>query len=108
VNGTPDHVPLYDERGKRRTDPEAGTGVKYLLDKKIRIASGPHRIFFGLLAEGFSKEFEVTLKEGEMNVLELKPVYNYTPFPYRIPSFLEGVKGYEVYLNGNPVHGNGH
>lgn len=100
VNGSTDHIPLYDESGKRRTDPEAGNGVKYILDKNIRIGAGHHRIFFGLAAEGFSREFEITLKGSEMYVLELKPVYEYTIFPYRIPSFLEGIKEYEVLLNG--------
>ena len=103
VNGSLDDTPFYEEQGKRRTDPEAGKGLKYLLDKKIRIAAGPHRIFFGLVAEGFSREFEVTLKGGELYVLELKPVYQYIIFPYRIPSFLEGIKEYDVFLNGVPV-----
>ena len=103
VKGITDDTPLYDERGKTRTDPEAGNGVKYILDKKIRIAAGPHRIFFGLAAEGITKKFEVTLKDGEKYVLQLKPVYEYTIHPYRIPSFLEGVKDYEVFLNGAPV-----
>lgn len=101
--GTTDDTPLYDEGGKRSTDPEAGKGVKYILDKKIRIAAGPHRIFFGLLAEGFSKEFEVTLKDGEKYVLQLKPVYEHTRHPYRIRSFLEGIRDYDVFLNGVPV-----
>lgn len=100
VNGSTDDTPLYDERGNRRTDPEAGTGVKYILDKKIKIAAGPHRIFFGLTAESVTKKIEVTLKDGEIYVLQLKPVYEYTIHPYRIPSFLEGVKDYEVFLNG--------
>ncbi len=47
ANGSMDDAPLYNENGKRRVDPEAGKGVKYVLDKKIRIASGPHKIFFG-------------------------------------------------------------
>jgi len=103
VHGTTDHTPLYDESGKRRTDPEAGNGVKYILDKKIRIAAGPHRIFFGLAAEGLARKFEVTLKDGGKYVLQLKPVYQYTIHPFRIPSFLEGVKDYEVFLDGAPV-----
>jgi|OpeIllAssembly_1097287.scaffolds.fasta_scaffold158867_1 hypothetical protein len=100
INGSVDDTPLYDENGKIRTDPEAGRGVKYILDKKVGITAGPHKIFFGLLAEGFSKEFEVPLRDGEIYVLELKPVYQYTRHPYRIPSFLEGIKDYEVFLNG--------
>lgn len=100
VKGNMDDTPLYDEKGEIRTDPEAGNGVKYILDKQIRITSGSHRIFFGLLAEGFSREVEVTLKEGKMYVLEWKPVYQYKILPYRIPSFLEGIKEYEVFLNG--------
>jgi len=103
VNGIMDDTPLYDERGKARTDSEAGNGVKYILDKQIRIVAGTHRILFGLAAEGITKKFEVTLQDGEKYVLQLKPVYEYTIHPYRIPSFLEGVKDYEVFLNGAPV-----
>ncbi len=100
VDGSMDNIPPYDEKGRTTADPEAGIGVKYVLDKKIRIASGTHRVFFGLPAENFSKEFEVSLNEGIIYVLELKPLYQEKVHPYRIPSFLEGIKDYEVFLNG--------
>ncbi|SPQ01017.1 conserved exported hypothetical protein [Candidatus Sulfobium mesophilum] len=100
VDGSMDNIPPNDEKGRTSADPEAGPGVKYVLDKKIRIASGTHKIFFGLPAENFSKEFEVTLNEEKMYVLELKPLYREKVHPYRMPSFLEGIKEYEVFLNG--------
>ncbi len=34
-----------------------------------------------------------------MNIVELKLVYQYTIFPYRIPSFLGGIKDYDIFLN---------
>jgi len=96
-------VPAYDDKGKANTDPEAGEGMKYVLEKRIRLAAGSHKVFFGLLEENYLKEIDITLKEGEIYVLEFKPIYKYKTRPYRIPTFFKGIKDYEVFLNGNAV-----
>lgn len=48
VDGQKDTVPPYDAKGKISTNPEAGEGVKYSLEKRVRLAACSHRIFFGI------------------------------------------------------------
>jgi hypothetical protein len=103
VEGQRDIIPAYDGKGKTSTDPEAGEGMRYVLEKRVRLTAGSHRIFFGLPEEDYSKNFDITLKEDEVYVLEFKPIYRYKTRPYRIPSFLKGIKDYGVFLNGNLV-----
>jgi len=99
VDGQREDTLMYDEKGKRI--PEGGKGMRYNLEKKIRLTAGSHKIFIGLPEEDYFKEIEVTLKEGSAYALEFKPVYKRDN--RRIQSFLHGVKAYEVFLNGKPV-----
>jgi hypothetical protein len=103
VAGQKETIPLYDEMGGVSQNPDAGAGMKYILERKIRIAVGQHKIFFGLPAKPYSTKVRLTLKEGESPVLELKPRYRYKTMPTRIPSFLEGIAGYEILLNGHII-----
>ena len=80
-------------------DPEAGEGIKYVLEKKIQLRAGTHKVFLGLPNEDYFKEFEIMLQEGKTYTLEFKPIYKYKTQPTRIPSFKKGIKEYEVYLN---------
>jgi hypothetical protein len=73
VDGREKSIPIYFEKGGR--NPEGGTGVKYEIRKKIRLAAGSHRVFFGLPAEDYYQEFDVTLKEGRSYTLAFEPVY---------------------------------
>jgi len=98
IDGLKDTKPPYDKDGKTNPDPESGEGVKYFLEKKVRLTAGSHRIFFGLPEENYSKNFDITLKEDEVYVLEFKPTYKYKTRPYRIPTFLKGIKHYTVSL----------
>lgn len=99
VNGLKESVPLYDKDGKTSSDPEAGEGIKYVLEKKIQLRPGTHKVFFGLPADDYFKEVEIILKEGDSGSLEFKPVYKYKTRPTRIPDFKKGIKEYEVFLN---------
>jgi hypothetical protein len=99
VGGQKEAVPLYDGKGKASHDLDAGTGMKYTLEKKIRLAAGPHKIFFGLPGEPYFTEVKVSLKEGIPQVLEFKPQYRYKTRPTRIPSFLEGIDSYKTLLD---------
>ncbi len=103
VDGQKETVPLYDEKGKVSHDPDAGVGMKYNLEKKVRLAAGPHKIFFGLPGEPCCTKVEVSLKEGGSPVLEFKPRYRYKKSPTRIPTFLKGISNYEITLNGQSV-----
>jgi hypothetical protein len=73
VDGREETIPIYFEKGGR--NPEGGAGVRYDIQKKIRLAAGSHRVFFGLLAEDYYREFDVTLKEGKSYTLAFEPVY---------------------------------
>jgi hypothetical protein len=97
VDGKKDRVPLYDKDGRTVLDPEAGEGVKYILEKRIQLTPGKHKVFIGLPVEGYFKEAEVSLKEGDCVLLEFKPVYNYKTRPTRIPAFKEGIKKYDIH-----------
>lgn len=107
VEGQRHIIPAYDKEGKTSTNSEAGEGIKYVLEKRVRLAAGSHKVFFGLPEDKYYVEVEITLKEGEPAVLEFKPVYRYKTRPTRIPTFLKGINKYEVFLNGNPVISHG-
>lgn len=100
VDGRKDVKPSYDESGKTSKDPEAQTGTKYLLEKKIRLRPGAHKVCFGLPQDNYVIEADITVSDGEEPVLEFKPVYRYKTRPTRIPTFYEGIHAFEVYLNG--------
>lgn len=103
VDGVKDSRPAYDGNGKTSHDPEAREGMKYNLEKRVRLAAGTHKVFLGFPEENFFAEVEVTLTEGGENILEFKPVYRHKTHPTRIPTFLKGIKEYEAYLNGNKI-----
>lgn len=94
--------PKFDKDGKTSRDPEEGEGMKYALDRKVRLPAGSHKVFFGLPEEKYFVEIEITLKEGDVSILEFKPVYRTKRIPTRIPTFLKGVNKYEMFLNGKP------
>ena len=97
--GQEETAPVYDEKGER--NPEGGMGMKYTIAKKIRLAAGPHLIFFGLPEDRYSVRFQLTLKEGDLRVLELKPVYRRNP-RYR-HKFEHGISKYEIFFDGYSI-----
>jgi len=112
VDGHEDLKPKYDEKGKAVPDPEAGDGIRYVLEKKLRLTAGSHRLFFGLPEDDYALEADILLKEGELNILEFKPVYKSERKYYSIrksermkrnETFLKGIRKYEMFLNGNPI-----
>jgi len=99
VDGQKEILPSYDKDGMTSHDPEAGEGVKYVLEKKIQLRAGTHKVFLGFPNEDYFKELEIMFQEGKTYTLEYKPIYKYKTKPTRIPSFKKGIKEYEVYLN---------
>lgn len=87
---------------KGNHNPEEGEGMRYELNKRIRLALGPHQIFFGLPGEKVYKEIHLTFREGIMNVLEFKPIYR-TGSGESTRSFMHGVDGGELFFNGNNI-----
>ncbi|RPI37249.1 MAG: hypothetical protein EHM54_03620 [Nitrospiraceae bacterium] len=77
--------------------------MKYVLQKRVRLRAGQHRIFFGLPEENYFTEVEISLREGEAGDLEFRPAYRTKRIPSRIPTFLKGIDEYEVFLNGKQI-----
>lgn len=100
VDGHEDVKPAYDDQGNTSTDPEARKGIKYTLEKKLRLREGAHKVYLALPGDDYIVEAELALRSGEETVLEFKPIYRYKKIPTRIPTFLEGIHAYEVYVNG--------
>ena len=113
VDGQTDSKPKHDKNGQAIADPEAGEGIKYVLEKKIRLnGGGAHNIFFGLPEEEYALEVDLLFNDGQSYVLEFKPVYNAAKGRYSIrkserfkecEAFIKGIKKYEVFLDGSPI-----
>lgn len=103
VKGRKDSNPMHADDGKTSRDPEAGEGMKYVLEKKVRLQAGTHKVFFALPEDNYFMEVEISLVEGEVNALEFKPLYRTKRIPTRIPSYLKGIDRFEVFLNGTPL-----
>jgi len=87
-----------DKNGKTR--PERGEGLRHILERKLTLSAGLHRIFFGLPEENTFAQCDVALKEGESYMLEFKPLYGECLTGHQ--SFSHGVSGLEIVLDGNP------
>ena len=95
VEGGKHVLPEYvDDKTSR--DPEAGEGMKYMLEKKVRLAAGSHKVFFGLPDEPYYTTTNISVKGGGSYVLEFEPDYRYKTVPTRIPTFLNGIAKFEV------------
>jgi hypothetical protein len=103
AEGVKDSKPKHDKDGKTSRDPEAGEGMKYTLDRHVRVRAGPHKVFFGLPEDNYFTEVEIVLSEGETYILEFKPLYRTKLIPTRIPTYLKGIDRYEVFLNGERI-----
>jgi hypothetical protein len=102
VVGKNHELPLYVD-GKASRDPEAGNGMKYVLEKKVRIAAGTHKVFFGLPEEPCFTVTDITVTSGGTHVLEFKPKYWHKELPTHIPTFFKGINKYDVVLNGGLI-----
>lgn len=103
VDGIKDVKPAHDADGKTSRDPEAREGIKYILEKKVQLTAGSHKVFFGLPEDKYYTELQISLKEGETSAIEFKPVYRTKRIPTRIPTFMKGIDKYEVFLNGKRI-----
>lgn len=99
AEGKKHELPKYVD-GIASRDPEAGNGMQYVLEKKVRLAAGAHKVFFGLPEEPYYTEADITAVSGNAYVLEFKPKYWHKHVPTRMQTFLKGIYMYEVYVNG--------
>ena len=74
VKGQLENTPAYDEKG--RIIAEGGEGMRYTLEKHLRMKPGRHQLYLGFPEDGVSKEVPIELGRGEEVWMELKPVYN--------------------------------
>jgi hypothetical protein len=79
---------------------EGGTGMKYSVERTLRLAEGRHDIFFATPEDGCSAEFQVNLRAGKAYLLEFVPLYHYNPAREHISNFHYGVYRYDILLNG--------
>lgn len=94
-----ENTSFYDEAGHKTVD--GGPGMRYILEKKIRIARGLHKIFIALPGDNYSKEFDITLSKDVLFVLDLSPIY--TQDSRRRQSYLKGIKDFKVVLSSMPA-----
>lgn len=83
-------------------NPETGSGVVYVVEKRLRAKAGEQNIFFGLPDDGCCRSVKVSLQEGRENVLEFKPVYN-KPGDGTVRNFMLGIERLEAFFNGERV-----
>lgn len=100
---------LREERIEPRGlgDAEAGEGTRYRFSKKLRLKAGTHKVVIAIPTDGIAMEREIILPEGS-NTMLLEPVYKTTPgkrrpASYGATSFKEGIRGFRVILNGQPL-----
>jgi len=84
-----------------KRNPEGGEGVKYLLEKTIKLKPGSYKICLGLTEENFQKEIDINLLEGKTSILEFNPVYQRD----RVSgyTFYKGIHDFKVYLNEKEI-----
>jgi hypothetical protein len=89
-------------------NPEAGEGIRYFFKIKLRLNPDLHRVFAALPEDGVYLDRDITLMKGTDNVLDLTPVYGKRkvgrlPGLNDVTSFYEGIRGFDVFLNGKAI-----
>ena len=84
---------------KDRSNPEAGSGRKYVLEKRVRLREGAHTVSFGLSAENYFTQVEIETMQETQTILEFKPVYRKRSRA-ATRSFLLGIERYKALVNG--------
>lgn len=101
VDGQEEITPPYDEKGN--IIPDGGRGMRYILNKKIRLKTGLHKLFLGVPEDEYAREFVIFVKD-EVSILEFKPVYRgghrrpAPPWP-----FVHGIRAFELFCDGSPI-----
>jgi len=71
VPGQRENLPV----GNGRHFPEEGEGMRYVLEKKIRLHARAYSIFFGVPEENYSETMTVNLQGGKSYTLTFQPIY---------------------------------
>ena len=99
IDGQEEVTSPYDEKGERI--PDGGRGIRYILNKKIRLATGSHKLFLGVPEDEYAGEFVIFVKDG-VSTLEFKPVYR-GDHQRTAPSFLNGIQTFELFYDGSSI-----
>ena len=99
IDGQEEITPPYDEKGERI--PDGGRGIRYILNKKIRLTTGSYKLFLGIPEDEYAREFVISVKDG-VSTLEFKPVYR-GDHQRMAPSFLNGIQSFELFYEGSPI-----
>jgi hypothetical protein len=99
IDGQEEIASPYDEKGERT--PDGGIGIRYILNKKIRLITGSHKLFLGVPGDEYAREFVIFVKDG-ISTLEFKPVYR-GDHQRTAPSFINGIHTFELFCDGSPV-----
>jgi len=92
--GQRENIPVV---GNRHSQDE-GDGMKYGIEKRIRLRAGTHRIFLGVSEEDLTKTVTVNLQEGKSYTLEFQPIYpRYSKRGH--PAFRLGFLGFNALFN---------
>jgi hypothetical protein len=93
VPGQRENLPVVKDRDCQ----DEGDGMRYTLEKKIRLRAGTHQIFLGVREENTAKTLIVDLREGASSTLDFKPIYPRHKQGH--PSFRLGFLGYNAVFN---------
>jgi hypothetical protein len=93
VPGQREDLPVVRERHAQ----DEGNGMKYALEKKIRLRAGTHRVFLDVPEEHASKTVTVNLQEGKSYTLEFVPIYQ--RYKWGHPAFQLGFLGFQTKLD---------
>ena len=97
VPGQRENIPVVRDRHSQ----EEGDGMKYGMEKRIRLRPGTHRIFFGVSEEDYSKTATVNLQEGKSYTLEFQPIY--PRFKRGHPAARRGLRGFNASLDNTSI-----
>lgn len=100
IDGKMENLPEYHPDGKPNRDPDAGEGIKYILDKRIAVSPGKHRLFFSLVDESLCKELNIIIQKGHEHYFEMKPLYRNHSRLQKWPSFQGELQSVEVHFDG--------
>jgi hypothetical protein len=81
--------------------PEEGEDMRYVLEKRIRLDSGTHRIFVGVPEENYAKTVTVDLQEDRSYTLELQPIY--PRYKWGHPTYRLGLLGFSSWLDNTSI-----
>jgi hypothetical protein len=92
-------------------NPEAGVGIRYIFNSVMEIKTGAHHIIIAIPDSNIAIEKEITLLEGTVNYIQLKPIYRQTEIKehgrgrgrFGVASFHEGIESFILKSNGTNI-----